>query len=61
MTDDEEKEAVEHLTLEQAKEELEKVMESGDRKELEELIKRSYEETELAIAIMDVLFPDATE
>ena len=49
------------MSLEEAKKELEKVMESGDRKELDKFIKRSYKESELAIAILDVLIPDATE
>jgi len=47
------------MTTEQAKAELERIMESGDRAELEKFIERSYEDNELLIAIMDVLIPDA--
>lgn len=49
------------MSLEEAKKELERLMESGDRKELEKFIERSYEDTDEAIAILDVLIPDATE
>lgn len=49
------------MSLEEAKAELEMIMQSGDRKKLEAFFKQSYEDTDKAIAILDVLFPDATE
>jgi len=49
------------MSLEEAKKELERIMESGNKAELRKFVKRSYEDTDKAIAILDVLIPDATE
>lgn len=53
--------ADEKMTPEEAKKELERVMESGDTKELQNFIERSWGNFELMTAIMDVLIPVATE
>jgi len=49
------------VTPEEAKAEFEMIMQNGDRKKLDKFIKQSYEDADKAIAILDVLFPVATE
>lgn len=43
------------------KEDLEKVIESGNKSELVKLIERAYEDEDTLITIVDILIPDDTE
>jgi len=49
------------MTKMNAKERLQKAMESGDRKELDKCVSDAYEDTDMAIAILDILLPVPTE
>jgi len=49
------------MSLEEAKAELEMIVQSGDRKKLDKFIEQAYEDNDKLIAIMDVLIPDATK
>ena len=47
--------------IEDAKAELDRVMESGNKKKLKKFVRQSFDDSDKAVAIIDVLIPDAIE